>query len=78
MPKKLTNVHDALRRAQRAEQDNSPMVNANFKMDARKKEHCEQICAKNGTTFSAFMRQCADGLLADYIGPKEFKRIYKG
>lgn len=75
MNKQLTNVHDAMNRAQVSERDRVALVNANFKIHPIKKEVAEQICAKNGTTLSAFLRECVEGLISDYIGEKAAAEI---
>lgn len=72
---KTTDVHDALRKAQLSENNRVAMVNANFKLNPIKKEMAEQICTKNGTTFSEYLRQCVEGLILDYVGPKKFKEL---
>jgi hypothetical protein len=66
----LTSVHDALREAKLAERDRIVFVNANFKCHPAKKAAAEAICEAEGTTLSAFLRACMDGLVTDYAGPK--------
>lgn len=68
--KPLTNIHDAMSRAIESEKERVPLVNANFKINPLKKEIAEQICEKNATTLSAFLRECAEGLIQDYMGEK--------
>lgn len=70
MTEKLTDVHEALSRAQDSDKDRVALVNANFKIHPIKKEVAEQICAKNGTTLSSFLRECVNGLVKDYVGDK--------
>lgn len=66
----VTSVHDALQRAVLSESNRVAMVNANFKVDPGRKSVAETICEKNGTTLSAYLRECTDGLIIDYAGPK--------
>lgn len=73
-----TNIHDALQRATLSERDRVALINANFKLHPAKKEVAEQICAKNGTTLSAFLRECVDGLIVDFAGPKAAKQLAGG
>lgn len=80
MPKEvkpLTNVHDAIHRAQISESDRAALINANFKIHPTKKVVVEQICKQNGTTFSAFLRECCDGLIGDYVGEKAASDLEK-
>ncbi len=65
----ITDIHQALQRAALSEGDRVPLENANFKCNPVKKEIAIQICEKNGTTFSAYMRECVNALVADYMGP---------
>lgn len=71
----LTSVHEALNRAQLSEKDKVALVNGTFKIHPIKKEMAEQICEKHGTTLSAFLRECVEGLVKDYIGDKATKQI---
>lgn len=71
----LDNVHDALVRAQTASMNNVASRNANFKMNPIKKELAMEICKSMGTDLSEFLRQCVDGLIADYVGPKKFQEL---
>lgn len=71
----LTNVHDALNKAVDSERDRVAFVNANFKLHPIKKEVAEQICNKHGTTLSAFLRECVDGLVKDYVGEEATKSL---
>lgn len=71
----LTNVHDALNKAVESERDRVTFVNANFKIHPIKKEVAEQICNKHGTTLSAFLRECVDGLVKDYVGEEATKSL---
>lgn len=73
-----TDIHDALQRATISEGNRVRLTNANFKMNPVKKELAEQICAKNGTTLSAFLRECIDGLIGDFVGPKAAKQLNGG
>lgn len=75
MGTKLTNVHDALSRAQEKAKNKVALVNANFKINPLNKEIAEQICVKNGTTMSEFLRECVDGLIEDYMGQKTFSEL---
>jgi hypothetical protein len=70
-----TSVHDALSRAQQSHRDRICLKNANFKADPLKKEIAEGICAGHGTTLSAFLRECLDGLVRDYVGPKTMEKL---
>lgn len=74
----LTDVHDALRDAQVAERDRVVFINANFKVHPAKKVAAESICEAHGTTLSAFLRACIDGLVTDYAGPKTARRLENG
>lgn len=71
----VSNVHEALSRAVETEKDRVALVNANFKIHPLRKELAEGICEKNATTLSAYLRECCDLLLVDYLGPKEASRI---
>lgn len=71
----LTNVHDALNKAVESERDRVAFVNANFKIHPIKKEVAEQLCNKHGTTLSAFLRECVDGLVKDYVGEEATKSL---
>ena len=66
----LTSVHDALQQAQVAERDRVAFINTNFKCHPAKKAAVESILETHGTTLSAFLRACMDGLVRDYAGPK--------
>ena len=66
----LTNIQDAMQRAQEAAKDRVALVNANFKINPIKKEIAEQICQKNAVTLSEFLRECVEGLISDYVGEK--------
>lgn len=71
----VSNVHQALSRAVDSERNRVALVNANFKVDPLRKETAEGICAKHGTTLSAFLRECCDVLLLDFLGPKEAAKL---
>lgn len=71
----LSSVHDALSRAALSERDRVTLVNANFKIHPLRKEIAEGICAKNATTLSAFLRECTDVLILDFLGPKEAAKL---
>jgi hypothetical protein len=77
-PQPLTNVHDALHRAVLSERNRVNLVPATFKIDPLKKEISEQICQKNGTTLSSFLRECCEGLILDYAGPKAAAKLNSG
>lgn len=70
-----TNVHDALRDAAVKERDRVAFVNANFKIHPIKKELAEEICSQHGTTLSSFLRECIEGLVTDYMGPKAANKL---
>lgn len=71
----VTNVHQALTEAAIKEKNRVTLVNANFKIDPIKKTLAEQICEKHGATLSSFMRECVEGLVKDYMGPKASKKL---
>ncbi len=71
----VTSVHDALQRAVLSESNRVAMVNVNFKVDPGRKSIAEGICEKNGTTLSAYFRECIDGLILDYAGPKVSREL---
>lgn len=71
----LVNVGDALQRAIGKERDRVALVNANFKLHPVKKNIGEQICEKSGTTLSAFLRECVDGLIEGQIGKKAAAKL---
>lgn len=71
----LTNVHDALQRAVLTDRDKVNLIPATFKINPLKKELAEQICAKSGTTLSSFLRECVEGLVGDYVGPKAAAKL---
>jgi hypothetical protein len=72
---KLTNVHDALQKAQEKARDRVTLVNANFKIHPVLKVVAEQICEVQGVTLSDFLRECAYGLVRDYAGEKELQKL---
>lgn len=74
----LTNVHDALHRAVLSERDRVNLVPATFKINPLKKTIAEQICEKSGTTLSSFLRECCEGLVLDYAGPKAAAKLNSG
>lgn len=67
----VSTVHDALSRAVESEKNRVALVNANFKVNPLHKESAEGVCEKNGTTLSAYLRECVSVLLLDYYGPKK-------
>lgn len=67
----VSTVHNAMNRAALAERNRVPLVNANFKLNPLHKESAEGVCEKNGTTLSAYLRECVSVLLLDYYGPKK-------
>lgn len=67
----LTNVHEAMQNAVTKDRDKVILINANFKVHPIKKEIAEQICEKHGTSLSAFLRECVEGLVKDYTGQDE-------
>lgn len=71
----VSNVHHALSRAVDSEKNRVALVNANFKVDPLRKESAEGLCEKNGTTLSAYLRECVNILLLDYLGPKEAAKM---
>lgn len=73
----ISSVHDALQDAvvDRQKQKREPKENITVRMDPLKKEELKKICQVNGTTASDFLRSCADALLKDYMGPKQFARF---
>ena len=77
MEPKLSNIHEALRRAQVSERDRVALVNANFKVHPIKKQVGEQICNQSGTTLSSFLRECINLLVEDYAGEKAANDLEK-
>lgn len=71
----LTNVHDAIQRAVLSDRNKTRLVNATVKIDPLKKQAAEGLLAKQGTSLSSFVRECVDGLLLDYMGPKAFRDL---
>lgn len=66
-----TNVHDALQKAvmrERERKSSSASEVVGVKVQAHKKQLAKAICEQHGTTLSAFLRECVDGLLTDYSG----------
>lgn len=74
----VTNVHEALSRAVESEKNRVALINANFKINPIKKEIADGICETNGTTLSAFLRECVEGLIKDFVGPKAYAKIPEG
>lgn len=71
MSEKLTNIHEALHTA--VLQDDPPaLVTRSIKADALKWGLASEICHANGTDISKWLRECINGLVADYTG-KDFQ-----
>lgn len=67
----MTTVHTAMRNAQEiVEPEKKAWKTVSFKMEPALHEHLEAICEQHGVTKSEFFRQCANGLVCDYIKPK--------
>lgn len=66
---RLSTVHDALSDAsqERIVRDGSvQMAVGSFKCEERTQANAMDICAMNGTSLSAFLRNCCRRLVADY------------
>lgn len=63
---KLTSVHEALQNAVFETSTKVEMVNCTFKLPPHVKDLAEQICERNGTNMSVFLRECVKGLVKDY------------
>jgi len=75
----VTNIHDALAQSvvnkQKSKRD--PKENITVRLDPKKKEELKRICEVQGTSPSDFFRACADALLRDYMGAKQFEQFEK-
>lgn len=71
----LTNVHEALERARLSDSNKTRLVNATVKIDPLKKQVAEDLLKRQNTSLSSFVRECVDGLLHDYMGPKAFRDL---
>lgn len=70
----LTTVHEALRsavEAQKSQEKDDPVsqTSVTFRLQKDVKKRAEEICARHGTTLSAFHRQCTLALVRDYLEP---------
>lgn len=66
---KLTNVHDAMKAAVLAEPEQPEYHVRTFRLPTAMNELTDRICKQHGTTMSAFLRQCCEGLVRDYTQP---------
>lgn len=68
----LTTVHDAINAAATSASSSERMVPVSVRIPEETKAACQEICERNGTTLSEFLRQCCAGLERDYRGlPRE-------
>lgn len=74
-PTPVHTVHDAMLKAVLAAKEKAKLETATFKVHPAKKELCELICAKNGTTLSEFLRECVNAICEDYVGPKAANKL---
>ena len=64
---KLSTVHDAVNQASiDLTPENPAMVVATFKIHQDDKDSAQDICVRNGTTLSSYLRQCCKKLISDY------------
>lgn len=71
MELKLTNVHEALHDSALKNQNNPAMVSVTIRLPEPVKQKVTTLCVRHGTTLSAFLRECAEGLVRDYGEPAE-------
>lgn len=71
----LLDICAALEKAVFSEKNRVHMMNANFKCNPSKADYVEQICRARGTTRSAFLRECLDGLIVAFSGPKALRAL---
>jgi hypothetical protein len=64
----LTNVHEALAAAATEAKEQAADAIIGSKVTPHVKAKLEAICERHGTTVSAYLRQCAVALVADYDG----------
>jgi hypothetical protein len=68
----VTNVHQALQQASIETQKPdgpAPMRTGTYRIEAETKLKAEAICRRHGTSLSAYLRACCDGLVRDYQEP---------
>lgn len=64
----MRTVHDAIQSAQDEQfQPAQPMEPCTFKVRPETREMAEQICERHGVSMSAFVRNCVEGLVRDYV-----------
>lgn len=64
---RLHNVHDSLNQAAADETSEEGMTQGSYRVYPTTKKLAEDICKANGTTLSAFLRKCCEGLVRDYL-----------
>jgi hypothetical protein len=64
----LYDVHKALSQASvvSAPEQALDMITTSARVDRQLKAEVDEICRRNGTTFSEWVRQCCIGLVKDY------------
>lgn len=63
---KLLNVHEVLSDAVQATKEQQPMITYSMKIDEELRDAAADICERNGTSLSEFLRQCALTLVSEY------------
>jgi hypothetical protein len=64
----LSTVHDAIRDAALDINPEAPNNEVGtFKVSTDVKRLASEICSRNGTTLSCFLRKCCEGLIQDYL-----------
>lgn len=64
---KLTNVHEAVQRAQiKVHKQSLPLETGSYRVSYGMKKRAERICDNHGITLSSFLNECVTGLVNDY------------
>lgn len=71
----VSNVHDALKRAQAKDRADSALINTSIRINPLSRTLAEDICKAHGITLSQFIRECVDLLILDYVGQRQAANI---
>lgn len=66
MEEGLSRIHDAIQDAALEGRPTETLTVSSFKAPPRDLELASEICSRNGTNLSAFLRNCVKRLNADY------------
>jgi hypothetical protein len=69
---RMRNLHEVLKAAALRSRpgEKTPMVTRSVKLPEGLEKMVDAICQRNGTTFSAFMRECAEQMVREYGAPE--------